>query len=59
MNVEIRPRRIGNIYGSQFGTGYAGNVWDKDLISPTIMTMQGGGREPIIIEMVYECESSD
>ena len=42
MNVEIRPRRIGNIYGSQFGTGYAGNVWDKDLISPTIMTMQGG-----------------
>ena len=20
--------RLGNIYGSQFGTGYAGNVWD-------------------------------
>lgn len=44
MNAEITPIRIGNIYGPQFGTGYAGNVWDKDSISPTIMTMQGGKR---------------
>lgn len=42
-------KRLGNVYGEQFGTGYAGNVWDKEGISPTIMTMQGGGRQPHII----------
>ena len=41
-------RFLGNIYGH--GTGYAGAVWDKDSISPTLTTMQGGGREPMIIE---------
>jgi DNA-cytosine methyltransferase len=43
-------KRLGNIYGEEFGTGYAGNVWDKDCISPTLMTMQGGGRQPHILE---------
>ncbi len=43
------PVRIGNIYGEQFGTGYVGNVWDKEYISPTLMTMQGGGRQPHIM----------
>ena len=42
-------KRLGNVYGEQFGTGYAGNVWDKEGISPTITTMQGGGRQPHII----------
>jgi hypothetical protein len=51
-NVVIRPIRLFNIYGTQFGSGYAGNVWDVDGISPAIMTMQGGGREPMIV--VYE-----
>lgn len=46
------PNRIGNIYGEQFGTGYAGNVWDKDCISPTLMTMQGGNRQPMITENI-------
>lgn len=36
-------RLLGNVYGSQFGTGYAGNVWDKDYYCPTLRTMQGGG----------------
>ena len=44
------PIRIGNIYGEQFGTGYARNVWSKDGVSPTLMTMQGGGRQPHVIE---------
>lgn len=35
--------RLGNIYGEQFGTGFAGNVWDKDGIIPSLMTAQGGG----------------
>ena len=43
------PIRIGNIYNEQFGTGYSGNVWSVNGISPTSTTMQGGGRQPMII----------
>lgn len=46
--------RLGNIYGENRGTGFAGNVWDKEKLSPTITTMQGGGREPLIIEEVKQ-----
>lgn len=48
--VPVEPVRLGNIYGEKFGTGYAGNVWDKECISPTLMTMQGGNRQPLIID---------
>lgn len=41
--------RLGNIYGSDRGTGFAGNVWDKNYISPTLTTMSGGNREPMIL----------
>ena len=37
-------KRLGNLYGEDKGTGYAGNVWDKDGLSPTLNTMQGGNR---------------
>jgi DNA (cytosine-5)-methyltransferase 1 len=43
--------RIGNIYGFD-GGNFAGNVYDKNGISPTISTMQGGGRQPMIVETV-------
>lgn len=46
---------LGNIYGDNFGTGYAGNVWDKNGISPTLMNMQGGGRQPMIINDITIC----
>lgn len=42
MENEIKPIRLGNIYGESMGTGFAGNVWDKNSISPTLMSMQGG-----------------
>lgn len=42
---------IGNIYGDKKGCGFAGNVYDKDGISPTIMTNGGGNRQP----MIFEC----
>lgn len=42
-------RFLGSLYGH--GTGYAGAVWDKNSISPTLTTMQGGGREPHIMEV--------
>ena len=47
-------RRLGNILGKNFGTGYAGNVWDKNYISPTLTTAQGGYREPMIVEVVED-----
>lgn len=43
------PRFIGNINRPDFKTGYAGGVWDTNNISPTLTTMQGGGRQPHII----------
>ena len=43
--------RLGNVYGEQFGGGYAGNVWDANGICQSLMTMQGGGRQPHIVEV--------
>lgn len=42
--------RLGNIYNEKAGLGFAGNVWDKNGLCPTLTTMQGGGREPMVIE---------
>ena len=47
--TSAAPKRLWNIYGENLGTGYAGNVWDSSKISPTLTTMQGGGREPMIL----------
>ncbi len=44
------PNRLYNIYGEDKGTGYAGNVWDKNCVSPTLTTSQGGNRQPMIEE---------
>ncbi|MBO7357529.1 MAG: DNA cytosine methyltransferase [Lachnospiraceae bacterium] len=44
-------RKLGNIYGFT-GGNFAGSVWDKEGISPTISTMQGGGQEPMIVQTV-------
>lgn len=49
---DVNPVRIGNIYGEQFGTGYAGNVWNQESVSPTIMTAQGGNRQPLVVDNV-------
>lgn len=46
---ENSPRFIGNINRPDFGTGYAGGVWDINNISPTLTTMQGVGRQPHIV----------
>lgn len=40
--------RLGNIYNSEYGTGFGGNVWDVNYVSPTVTTAQGGGRQPMI-----------
>lgn len=49
---EITPNRLFNIYGDDKGTGYAGNVWDKEAISPALMTAQGGNRQPMIVDYI-------
>ena len=48
--VLMEQRRLGNLYGDDRGTGFAGNVWDKNHISPSLTTMQGGMREPMIVD---------
>ena len=42
-------RKLGNIFGFQ-GGNYAGNVYDKDFECPTLNTMQGGCKQPMIVE---------
>lgn len=49
--MEKTVRSYGSIYGEDKGTGYAGNVWDKEMLSPTINTSQGGNRQPLIVAM--------
>ena len=44
--------RLGNIYGEDKGTGFAGNVWDINGLAPTINTAQGGNRQPMILEAI-------
>ena len=48
---------IGNIYGC--GSGYAGNVWGVDGLSPALMTMGGGNRQPMVIENYEEDNDRD
>ena len=40
---------LGSLYGH--GQGYAGAVFDKEKLAPTLTTMQGGGREPMIVDV--------
>lgn len=42
-------QKIGNIFGFT-GGNYAGNVYDKDHLSPTLNTMQVGCKQPMIVE---------
>ena len=49
-NVDMgSPKFIGNVNRDDFGTGYAGGVGDDNYVSPTLTTMQGGGRQPHVI----------
>ena len=48
--TEMEIKLLGNLFGDDKGTGFAGNVWDKDHLSPTLNTMQGGCKQPMIID---------
>lgn len=42
-------KKLGNLYGYT-GGNFAGNVYDKEGLCPSILTMQGGGKQPMITE---------
>lgn len=44
--------RIGGLYDETIHH-QAGSIWDVNGLSPTIDTMQGGGRQPHIIDDTY------
>lgn len=43
------PNRLFNIYGYDGGS-YAGNVYDQEGLSPALLTMQGGNKQPMIVD---------
>lgn len=46
----LEMKLLGNIYGCT-GGNYAGNVYDSNGLAPTLMTMQGGNRQPMVLEV--------
>lgn len=49
IEVMETEQKIGNIFGFT-GGNYAGNVYSKDHLSPTLNTMQGGWKQPMVID---------
>lgn len=48
--IEMKPIRLGGIFDSEKSRHQTGSIWDKDQISPTLDTMQGGWRQHLITE---------
>ena len=46
--VAVEPKRIGGLFDTGTSKHQAGSIWDKECISPTIDTMQGGYRQPLV-----------
>lgn len=44
-------RRIGGVFDTEMSKHQAGSVWDVEGLCPTLDTMQGGWRQPCIIEV--------
>ena len=53
MVIEPKAERIGGIFDKDGTKHQAGAVWDKEQLSPTLDTMQGGWRQPSIITHNY------
>lgn len=45
---SIRCERIGGIFDTEKSKHQAGSIWDKEQLAPTLDTMQGGYRQPLI-----------
>ena len=46
------PIRIGGLYDDEKFQKQAGSIYDKDGISPALTTMEGGNRQPMIIDEI-------
>lgn len=46
----LESKRIGGLFDDEKGKHQAGSIWDTDHLSPTLDTMQGGYRQPCIME---------
>jgi hypothetical protein len=55
MKRMMSVKKIGNLFGATGGS-FAGNIYDRRGLCPTINCAGGGWREPMIIE---EYEGSD
>lgn len=49
--MKNKTNRLFNIYKNDRGGSYSGNVWDADALAPTLNTMTGGNRQPMIIKI--------
>lgn len=49
---KLEVKSLGNICKDNWVTGFPGNVWDKEKLCPTLSTMQGGYRQPMIVDEV-------
>jgi DNA (cytosine-5)-methyltransferase 1 len=47
---KVEPVRIGGIFDTEKSKHQAGSIWDKNNISPTLDSMQGGYRQPLVME---------
>ena len=47
--VVIEPKRLGGIFDTKTSKHQAGSIYDKEFIAPTIDTMQGGYRQPMVV----------
>ena len=49
---EINPIRLGGLYDDDNRHKQAGSIFDKDAISPALTTMEGGNRQPLVIDEI-------
>lgn len=54
----MREKKLFNIYGFTGGS-YAGNVYHPEYLSPSLNTMGGGNRQPLIVEIKKEIMTLD
>lgn len=47
---ELKMKRLGNVYGDQFGTGFGGNVWAKEGLAPTLKTTSAASQQFVIAD---------
>ena len=48
-NIKNKTVRLGGLFDTEKSKHQAGSIWDKECISPTIDTMQGGYRQPCVM----------